>query len=43
MFQSVRYLGMIGMVEDHIGDAPKGFREAHESLLEELDLVSFLT
>ncbi|XP_021743967.1 uncharacterized protein LOC110710009 isoform X2 [Chenopodium quinoa] len=40
--QSVRYPGSIGITEDHVADAPEGYRQAQESLPEVFELVSFL-
>ncbi|XP_021729337.1 uncharacterized protein LOC110696356 isoform X2 [Chenopodium quinoa] len=35
--QSVRYPGLIGMIEEHIADAPEGFRQAQESMPDEFE------
>ncbi|XP_021729245.1 uncharacterized protein LOC110696272 isoform X3 [Chenopodium quinoa] len=35
--QSVRYPGPIGMIEEHIADAPEGFRQAQESMPDEFE------
>ncbi|XP_021732327.1 uncharacterized protein LOC110699147 [Chenopodium quinoa] len=40
--QSVLYLGPIGITEDHIADAPEGYRQAQESLPEVFEPVSSL-
>ena len=40
--QSVRYPRSIGITEDHIADAPEGYKQAQESVPEAFEPVSFL-